>query len=181
MANKVYTKNGDKGYTSLLSGVSVHKTDARIELAGTLDELNSFIGLFRSSVTLSEDLNIALEKIQSKLFTAGSMIVNDSQITIGDEIIEWDVVLLERLMDEMNTELPQLRNFIIPAGSKSISLAHVCRTICRRSERLASTKSSFNDMYGIIQKYLNRLSDFFFVLARYIGHKQNIDEVIWKV
>lgn len=179
MSNKVYTKGGDSGSTSLVSGVRVSKTDLRIEKAGSLDELNSFIGLFRSSVNLSPDLDIALEKIQNKLFVAGYAIVNDTQKQILDEIVEWDVSLLEKLMDEMSSELPELKNFILPGGSKSVSLAHVCRTVARRTERILAT-NSFSNNDKLIMKYINRLSDFFFVLARYIGYKQNVNEIIWK-
>lgn len=180
MSNKVYTKKGDSGTTSLISGARVSKTDLRIEKAGSLDELNSFIGLFRSSINLSEDLDVALDKIQNKLFVAGTIIVNDTDKYNIDEVGEWDVSLLETLMDEMSAELPELKNFIIPGGSKAISLAHVCRTVARRTERtLANNSRSYNEQ--LIMKYINRLSDFFFVLARYIAHKQNVDEIIWKM
>lgn len=170
-ANKVYTKKGDEGYTSLLSGKRVHKTDNRIELVGELDELNSFIGLLKSKLI---EPNF-LEHIQWNLFNAGAVIINDNNTDLKN-ITEFDIEMLEVGMDKMNEELPELKNFILPGGSETVALAHICRTICRRAERSLS-KHIENP---IIAKYLNRLSDFFFVLARYIGHKENINETKWK-
>lgn len=171
MANKVYTKRGDEGYTSLLSGKRVHKTDNRIELVGELDELNSFIGLLKSQFI---DRPNFLEQIQWNLFNAGAVIINDNNTELK-HITESDIQLLEVGMDKMNEELPELKNFILPGGTESVALAHICRTICRRTERSLS-KHIENP---IIAKYLNRLSDYFFVLARYIGHKENINETKW--
>jgi cob(I)alamin adenosyltransferase len=173
-ANKVYTKKGDEGYTSLLSGARVFKTDNRIEMVGVLDELNSFIGLLRSEIISSPELK--LEDIQWNLFNAGAMVINDNKNQSITNIDEIDIEVLELLMDEMNAELPPLKNFILPKGSRAVALAHVCRTIARRAER---TLTGCID-YPIIQKYLNRLSDYFFVLARYFGMKQDINETIWK-
>jgi cob(I)alamin adenosyltransferase len=173
-ANKVYTKKGDEGYTSLLSGKRVFKTDNRIEMVGVLDELNSFIGLLRSEIISSPELK--LEDIQWNLFNAGAMVINDNKNQSITNIDEIDIEVLELLMDEMNKELPPLKNFIIPKGSRAVALAHVCRTIARRAERELTGCID----YPIIQKYLNRLSDYFFVLARYFGMKQDINETIWK-
>jgi cob(I)alamin adenosyltransferase len=177
--NKVYTKKGDEGFTSLLSGARVHKRDNRIEMVGVLDELNSFIGLLRSEIIASPELK--LEDIQWNLFNAGAMVINDNgnkDITNIDEI---DIEVLELLMDEMSKELPELKNFIIPKGSRAVALAHVCRTIARRAEReLANGIAGEILIEPIIPKYLNRLSDYFFVLARYLGMKQDINETIWK-
>ena len=170
-ANKVYTKKGDEGYTSLLSGKRVHKTDNRIELVGELDELNSFIGLLKSKLM---DKPNFLEQIQWNLFNAGAVIINDNNTELK-HITEYDIKLLEVGMDKMNEELPELKNFILPGGSEVVALAHICRTICRKTERSLS-KHIENP---IIAKYLNRLSDYFFVLARYIGHKENINETKW--
>ena len=169
-ANKVYTKRGDEGYTSLLSGKRVHKTDNRIELVGELDELNSFIGLLKSKFI---EPNF-LEQIQWNLFNAGAVIINDNNTELK-HITESDIELLEVGMDKINEELPELKNFILPGGTEAVAIAHICRTICRRSERSLS-KHIENP---IIAKYLNRLSDYFFVLARYIGHKENINETKW--
>lgn len=173
-SNKVYTKKGDNGFTSLLSGSKIHKADSLVEMVGVLDELNSFIGLLRSEIIASPELQ--LEDIQWNLFNMGAMVMNDNQNADIECIDETDVEVLESLMDEMNKELPPLKNFILPKGSKSVALAHVCRTITRRAERRLV---SFLE-YTIIHKYLNRLSDYFFVLARYIGYKEQIHETIWK-
>jgi len=178
MANKIYTKKGDDGTTSLLSGHRVSKMFPEIKSVGALDELNSFIGLLRSELHFTTD---TFEMIQWNLFNAGSIIINDSKSdlpTVGES----DVKILEDLMDEMNAELPELKNFILPKGNKAVALTHVCRTICRRAEiSVLECKVVENiDRINPIAKYLNRLSDYFFVLARYIGHKENINETIWK-
>lgn len=172
---KVYTKKGDEGFTSLLSGARVHKRDNRIEMVGVLDELNSFIGLLRSEIIASPELK--LEDIQWNLFNAGAMVINDNGNKDITQIDEIDIEVLELLMDEMSKELPELKNFIIPKGSRAVALAHVCRTIARRAERELAGAIA---VAPIIPKYLNRLSDYFFVLARYLGMKQDINETIWK-
>lgn len=172
---KVYTKKGDEGFTSLLSGARVHKRDTRIEMVGVLDELNSFIGLLRSEIIASPELK--LEDIQWNLFNAGAMVINDNGNKDITQIDEIDIEVLELLMDEMSKELPELKNFIIPKGSRAVALAHVCRTIARRAERELAGAII---VAPIIPKYLNRLSDYFFVLARYLGMKQDINETIWK-
>ena len=182
MSKKIYTKTGDKGTTSLLGGTKVSKDDWRLEAYGTVDELNSFIGLLwdslfnvRDSVKSSEQL----EKIQNNLFIVGSCLSYDSlgkdKIKIK-EISDLDISELENWIDEMDTELPELKNFILPRGSQSISLCHVCRTISRRAERRCVPSTQ----YPLILKYINRLSDYFFVLARFINKKQGFSEVIWK-
>lgn len=178
MANKVYTKKGDSGTTSLLSGRRVSKLYPEIRAVGVLDELNSFVGLLRTEYKPEGGL---LEEIQWDLFNAGSMIINDNNSPIVN-VTEDDIEVLETVMDGMNEQLPDLKNFIIPNGSKAVSYAHICRTICRRAEIevLNCLVMENTERVAIITKYLNRLSDFFFVLARFIGHKENIDETIWK-
>jgi cob(I)alamin adenosyltransferase len=178
MANKVYTKKGDDGTTSLLSGRRVPKTLPEIKAVGSLDELNSFIGLLRSE---THGYHTNFEIIQWNLFNAGSTIINDNNIELT-EISQEDILLLEEWMDSMNKELPELKNFILPKGSKAVSLAHVCRTITRRTE-IEILECRVLDNFIKLQPitvYLNRLSDFFFVLARYIGNKEDINETIWK-
>lgn len=177
MSNKVYTKKGDNGTTSLLSGRRVSKLFPEIKAVGALDELNSFIGLLRSE-GIDNDW---YEKLQWNLFNAGSMIINDCNADIK-KISEEDVTDLENQIDDYNSSLPDLKNFIIPVGNRVVSYSHVCRTICRRAEiEVLSCLSVENaDKVAIIAKYLNRLSDFFFVLARYLGHKEDIKETIWK-
>ena len=178
MSKKVYTKKGDSGTTSLLSGRRVSKLYPEIRAVGVLDELNSFIGLLRTEYKPEGGL---LEEIQWDLFNAGSMIINDNNSPIMN-VTEDDIEVLETVMDGMNEQLPDLKNFIIPNGSKAVSYAHICRTICRRAEIevLNCLVMENTERVAIITKYLNRLSDFFFVLARFIGHKENIDETIWK-
>lgn len=178
MSNKVYTKKGDDGTTSLLSGRRVSKTIQEIKAVGSLDELNSFIGLLRSEIL---DINGIFEIIQWNLFNAGSMIINDNNIQLT-EITLNDLKLLEDSMDKMNEELPELKNFILPKGSKSVATAHICRTIARRTEiEVLDCKvlDNFEKLHPITM-YLNRLSDYFFVLARYIAHKEEVKETIWK-
>ena len=178
MANKVYTKKGDDGTTSLLSGRRVPKTMQEIKAVGALDELNSFVGLLRSEIHNSNDF---LEDVQWNLFNAGSIIINDNDSKLP-EITDGDILLLENFMDEMNKELPELKNFILPKGSKAVSTAHICRTIARRAEIEVLECKVLDNFIKLhpISKYLNRLSDYFFVLARYIAHKEEVKETIWK-
>jgi len=178
MSKKVYTKKGDGGTTSLLSGRRVSKLYPEIKAVGSLDELNSFVGLLRTEYKLQPTL---LEEIQWNLFNAGSMIINDNNTELVN-VTEDNIKTLETVMDELNEQLPELKNFILPKGSKAASYAHICRTVCRRTEIevLNCLVMDNAERISIITKYLNRLSDFFFVLARFIGHQENEDETIWK-
>lgn len=178
MSKKVYTKKGDDGTTSLLSGRRVSKTIQEIKAVGSLDELNSFVGLLRSEIL---DVNGIFESIQWNLFNAGSMIINDNNTELI-EVTQEDIKTLEDVMDTMNKELPELKNFILPKGSKAVSTAHICRTIARRTEiEVLECKvlDNFEKLHPI-STYLNRLSDYFFVLARYIAYKEEVKETIWK-
>lgn len=178
MSKKVYTKKGDDGTTSLLSGRRVSKTIQEIKAVGSLDELNSFVGLLRSEIL---DVNGIFESIQWNLFNAGSMIINDNNTELI-EVTQEDIKTLEDVMDTMNKELPELKNFILPKGSKAVSTAHICRTIARRTEiEVLECKvlDNFEKLHPI-SMYLNRLSDYFFVLARYIAYKEEVKETIWK-
>lgn len=178
MANKVYTKKGDDGTTSLLSGRRVPKTMSEIKAVGSLDELNSFIGLLRSEL---HGYHANFEIIQWNLFNAGSTIINDNNTELT-EVTEEDVKLLEEWMDEMNKVLPELKNFILPKGNRVVSLAHICRTIARRTEIEILECRVLDNFVKLspITIYLNRLSDYFFVLARFIGYKEDINETIWQ-
>jgi cob(I)alamin adenosyltransferase len=178
MANKVYTKKGDDGTTSLLSGRRVSKTIQEIRAVGSLDELNSFVGLLRSEIL---DVNGIFEIIQWNLFNAGSMIINDNNTDLT-EVTDEDIKSLEESMDIMNKELPELKNFILPKGSRAVSTAHICRTIARRTEIEVLECKVLDNFIKLhpISKYLNRLSDYFFVLARFIAHKEEVKETIWK-
>ena len=177
---RVYTKTGDKGYTSLIGGVRVPKFHLRIESYGTIDELNSYIGLIRDH-DIDEAYKAILKEVQDRLFTIGSVLASDpdkSRMKVPD-LKEHDIELLEAEMDSMLDVLPELKHFILPGGSVSISNCHIARCICRRAERLAVQLSgeSFVDEKVIV--YLNRLSDYLFVLARKLCYDQGIEENKW--
>ncbi len=175
---KVYTKKGDKGETSLGNGSTVTKTNLRLEAFGTVDELNAHIGLLRDESDYKNDF---LLDIQKYLFELGSYYANPDQ-NIDDKRLSHKVAELEAEMDSMNDELPELTNFIVPGGNKAVSLSHICRTVTRRAER--KTVAIFeeeSELSYFLLAYMNRLSDFFFVLARFIGHKMGAKETIWKL
>jgi len=179
---KIYTKTGDKGETSLIGGTRVPKFHSRIEAYGTLDELNSFIGLLRDQMDPGEDSSLLLE-IQDRIFTAESLLAADTSVQITRQlpaISEEDVKILEKAIDQMNTVLPELKSFILPGGHPLVSLCHVCRTVCRRAERLTIKLSTELEVDTIIIQYLNRLSDYLFVLARKISFDRNIPDLQWK-
>lgn len=171
---KIYTKTGDKGQTSLASGERVSKTDLRIEAYGTSDELNSFLGLLRASINEAE-IDAQLGWIQNRLFDIGATLAA-APIPITEESIRQ----LEGWIDTMQEQMEPLKAFILPAGNQSVSLAHVCRTITRRLERCCLR---IEDAHPQIEQeliFLNRLSDYLFVLARYIGQKNGIKPTIWQ-
>ncbi len=183
MAIKIYTKTGDLGKTSLIGGTKVPKSNIRIEAYGTVDELNSFIGLTSDYLT-HEHSKIVLKEIQDRLFTIGSSLACDPErepmLKIPD-LKETDIVFLEKEIDKMNEELTPMKSFILPGGHVSISTAHVTRCVCRRAERLCVNMQENNLFVDpLVIKYLNRLSDYFFVLARYIGHLLNVKDILWK-
>ena len=183
MATKIYTKTGDLGKTSLIGGTKVAKSHIRIEAYGTVDELNSFIGLLNDSVE-DEHIKTLLKEIQDRLFTIGSSLACDPEKEIKmkiPDLKEEDIRLLEVYMDKMNEQLPEMKHFILPGGHTSVSTAHICRCVCRRAERLCVNMLEHQVFIDpIVIKYLNRLSDYLFVLARYIGHILNVEEVAWK-
>ena len=177
---KIYTKNGDKGQTSLIGGDRVSKHHVRIEAYGTIDELNSHIGLLRSFV--SDGLNKhLLSEIQDRLFTLGSLLASapGSKMVVPD-LKTSDIEMLETAIDTMNEALPELRAFILPAGSAEIAHTHVARCVCRRAERLIVQLDELQHVDPNILKYVNRLSDYLFVLARKVAQVQGIAEVNWK-
>lgn len=183
MSQKIYTKTGDAGKTSLIGGTKLLKSDLRIEAYGTIDELNSFIGLVNDHCTVSHSKSI-LKEIQDRLFTIGSSLACDPHKEIKlhiPDLHESDIVLLENEMDSMNEELPEMKHFILPGGHPSVSVAHVARCVCRRAERCCvNLKTNDNSVEPLILKYLNRLSDYLFVLSRFFSHRLHIAEVIWK-
>ncbi len=179
---KIYTKTGDKGETSLIGGTRVPKYHQRIEAYGTLDELNSYIGLIRDLInqpTLSEEL-LSIERC---LFIAESQLATDTNATITKalpEIAESDIELLENAIDKMNESLKPLQNFILPGGHPISSHCHIARCICRRAERITIQLSTSNEVAPLVIKYINRLSDYLFVLARFILNQYGIPEIEWK-
>lgn len=183
MAFKIYTKTGDLGKTSLIGGTKVPKNNIRIEAYGTVDELNSFIGLTADQIAHEPSKNI-LKEIQDRLFTIGSSLACDpdkeSKLKIPD-LKESDISLLENEIDKMNEELEEMKSFILPGGHVAISTAHVTRCVCRRTERICVNMME-NDLFvdPLVIKYLNRLSDYLFVLARYIGHLVGVQDIPWK-
>ena len=182
MAMKIYTKTGDKGTTSLIGGTKVLKSHERIEAYGTVDELNSYIGLCRD---LIDDKNIKslLQEIQDRLFTVGSSLACDpekeTKLKIPD-IKETDVHLLEAEMDKMDEQLEPLQQFILPGGHPTVSHIHIARCICRRTERLVvNLLLNGEEHENLIIKYINRLSDYLFTLSRYVAKQLNAEEIPW--
>jgi cob(I)alamin adenosyltransferase len=182
MSQKIYTKTGDAGKTSLLGGSKVFKNNIRIEAYGNIDELNSFIGLLADQYH-DEHSRAMLKEIQDRLFTIGSALACDPQKEIAlkiPDLIEEDVLLLEKEIDRMTGVLPPMKSFILPGGHVVVSTAHICRCICRRAER-STVHLDTTEPLGqpLIIKYLNRLSDYLFTLARYAGHQLGAVEVAW--
>jgi cob(I)alamin adenosyltransferase len=184
---KVYTKTGDKGTTALFGGTRVPKHHIRIESYGTVDELNSHIGLIRD-----QDINPAykkiLERIQDRLFTLGAILATPPEKEIlknGKErlnipkISEADIELLENEIDAMETELPPMTHFVLPGGHTTVSYCHIARCVCRRAERLTVHLNEIEPTDARVLTYLNRLSDYLFVLARKLSHDLEADEVKW--
>jgi cob(I)alamin adenosyltransferase len=178
---KIYTKTGDKGETALLGGRRVPKYHIKIEAYGTADELNAFIGMLRDH-QMADHYKAILLQLQEKVFVAESLIARDQ----GGEsiplpsITEEDITLLEKEMDAMNEVLPSLSHFILPGGHPAVSAAHVCRCVCRRTERLIIRLAAESPVEEIIIRYFNRLSDYFFVLARKLAFDNGVEDVLWK-
>ena len=176
---KIYTKTGDQGMTSLYGGKRISKDDIRIEAYGTVDELNSYIGLLISSLP-NDDQKDLLFEIQKRLFTIGSILASDPTKEMPTpDLLDSDIELLENAMDNMDAQLTPLRTFVLPGGSDSNSKAHICRTVSRRAERRIISLSGVAELDPIVIKYLNRLSDYFFILSRKIAHDLGHDEVPW--
>lgn len=181
MAFKIYTKTGDKGETALFGGKRVPKSHLRVDAYGTVDELNSFIGWLRDLATDPAAREI-LSLVQNRLFTLGAHLASDpSRHPPTPDLFPGDIELLEKEMDRMEEKLVPLKNFILPGGHPAVSACHVCRTVCRRAERLAvALAQSGEPVEALALQYLNRLSDYFFILARYQAFILGVDEVIWK-
>ncbi len=178
---KIYTKTGDAGETSLFGGKRVLKSDLRIDAYGTVDELNSWIGLIADQ----DEQNLRksfLREIQDRLFTIGSELAADPEKPKlkKPDLHESDVQLLEQAMDQMDEELPEMRNFILPGGNLKASQIHIARCVCRRAERLVVALHTEQAVAPLVLLYLNRLSDYLFVLSRKVAKELNSEEIAWK-
>jgi cob(I)alamin adenosyltransferase len=180
--NRVYTRRGDGGQTSLAGGQRLPKNDLRIEAYGTVDELNSFIGLARESARELPELDRILRRVQHELFNLGSILatlpedVHPKQARITAAESEQ----LEREIDRMNEGLPPLRSFVLPGGSRPNAELHICRTVCRRAERICVSLAATTEVDEAILKYLNRLSDALFVWSRWASHRLGVAETLWE-
>lgn len=180
--SKVYTKTGDKGITSLIGGTRVKKSDIRINSYGTVDELNSFIGLLVTYIEEQETINL-LTEMQNVLFNIGcNLAMGDNfkkelkESVVTNKLIE----NVEKAIDRMQAAIPELKSFVIPGGSRSASIAHVCRTVCRRAERLIIALDETSEVDKNLLAYINRLSDYFFILSRYLNNIEKVTEKIWQ-
>lgn len=183
MGMKIYTKTGDRGTTSLIGGTKVAKSHLRIESYGTVDELNSYIGLCRDLLAGEKGKQV-LQEIQDRLFTIGAALACDPEkerkMLIPD-LHEEDIVYLEKEIDRMNEALPEMKSFVLPGGHPTVSHLHIARCVCRRAERgIVRLEQESMEVEATILKYLNRLSDYLFVLARYEGMELNAPEIPWK-
>lgn len=185
---KIYTKTGDLGKTSLFGGTRVKKNNIRIDAYGTVDELNSYLGLIRDQLNENEIIEDIIT-IQNKLFTIGSMLAtpeDKEKLKSGkdrlkiDKIENDDISFLENKIDEMNISLPPMTHFILPGGHTSVSFCHISRCVCRRAERITVELADQEAINPHILTYLNRLSDYLFVLARKLSSDNNIKEIPWK-
>jgi len=180
MKGKVYTRTGDTGQTSLVSGNRVSKDDVRVEAYGTVDELNSNIGVLLHSTKLDDpDIVALLRKAQNKLFNIGAYLANDSKDASLYGLSQQDVTDLEKMMDEMSEELPPMQGFILPGGTRLSATADRCRTITRRAERRVVSLARVAPVDPLVLEYLNRLSDFFFVFARFNNIHNLVAEIYW--
>ena len=178
---KIYTKTGDNGTTALYGGKRLSKGDLKIEAYGTVDELNSFIGLTATFLEEKEYHDLLID-IQSRLFDIGTHLTAETgkKNLILPEISETKITLLEEYIDKMNEQLPELKFFILPGGNQAAATAHIARTVCRRAERCVVRLAEHDEVQPILIQYLNRLSDFLFVLARKFANDANEPEIIWK-
>lgn len=178
---KIYTKTGDLGTTSLLGGARVPKSDLRIDAYGTIDELNSYIGMVRDQ-PINEKRADFLKEIQDRLFTIGADLATEpgKDKVKKPDLHPEDIAVLEQEMDIMDTQLPPLRAFILPGGHPSVSFCHLARTVCRRAERIAVELSKIEPVNELVIQYLNRLSDFLFVLGRKMSQELEVEEITWK-
>jgi len=180
---KIYTKTGDSGSTGLFGGERISKDDIRIEAYGTVDELNAQIGVLRSSLSLEGSLqgfDSFLNDVQKALFVIGSELASKNPEKLNlKSISEVHIVKIETQIDDMQDKLELLKTFILPGGHTAAAQSHICRTVCRRAERRAVTLAQHEDISEDVIKYLNRLSDYFFVLSRAINQVTGFEDVAW--
>lgn len=177
----IYTRTGDKGTTSLVGGMRVAKTHARLNAYGTVDELNANLGLLLTYLNEETDRNLVLQ-IQNKLFSVGSYLATDqstTKLSCASIVSEEDVTVLERAIDVMDELVPPLQAFVLPGGARGAAVCHVCRTVCRRAERIILALGDTVEIDEVVLSYMNRLSDYLFVLARKINLCENCDEIFW--
>ena len=177
---KIYTKKGDSGKTSLIGGTRVPKHHLRIESYGTIDELNSYIGLIRDQDISAQDVEVLLE-IQDRLFTIGSHLAADpgKSKMVLPELLETDITFLENEIDRMDDLLEEMRSFVLPGGHTVVSYSHIARCVCRRAERIAVQLAEESEVDEKIISYLNRLSDYLFTLSRKLTKDLNAKEIAW--
>ena len=178
---KIYTKKGDSGTTQLIGGTRVAKSHQRIEAYGTIDELNSYIGLVRDQAICTNSKQLLIE-IQDRLFTIGALLASDPDKKGMQlpNIQTIDVEKLEQEIDKMNETLPEMRSFVLPGGHTTVSFCHLARCVCRRAERLSIDLSDETLQKKLILQYLNRLSDYLFVLSRYLSKELGGEEIPWQ-
>jgi len=178
---KVYTKTGDKGTTALFGGTRVPKHNLRIEAYGTVDELNSHIGLIRDQKIDKNTFDVLIE-VQDRLFTLGAILATapgNDKVKVP-QLNETDVTFLEEDIDKMNETLPEMRSFVLPGGHTTVSYCHIARCVCRRAERITTQLSEQEEVPSLVLIYLNRLSDYIFVLSRKLSQDLNANEIPWK-
>lgn len=182
---KIYTRTGDKGNTRLVDGSCVEKFNPRVEAYGTADELNSYLGVVRCTLSPLPHLapmDVTLEKVQNELFNIGSLLATekDEVFKLLPPISAEQIQYIEEQIDTLSAELSELRNFILPAGHPVAAHLHVARTLCRRCERRSAEIAMKDDRYAATLQYLNRLSDYLFVAARWANMKSGVTDVLWK-
>lgn len=179
---KVYTRTGDNGTTSLVGGIRIRKSDARLEAYGTVDELSADLGLLAAMLPEGEERSLII-RTQNNLFNVGTHLATDQSQTPlypSAHLPEGETELLEQAIDQMNARLPEAQGFILPGGCQAAAQAHVCRTVCRRAERRIAALAETATISDEIQQYINRLSDFLFVLAKIINFNTGQEEILWK-
>jgi cob(I)alamin adenosyltransferase len=177
---KIYTKKGDEGTTQLIGGNRVSKAEMRIDAYGTVDELNSFVGFLRDQQIAPVYVSQLIE-VQDRLFTLGSLLASEPGVKMELPLLKSeDISLLEEWIDKMDQELEPMRSFVLPGGHQAVSAAHICRTVCRRAERQVVALSNLGEIPKLSLKYLNRLSDYLFVLGRKVTSDLKVEETPWK-